>query len=595
MSPASRRQRFGSTCQHDPTVSMIMALGCGLVALAAMSGAVPAGAESSTHALTPRERIESSLPLERPDDPPGIPAHVESSARTAATVTFGRFTHRQVNLGAGGANVVGDAANEPSIAVDPTNHNNMVIGWRQFDTINSNFRQAGYGYTTNGGLNWTAGKIEPGVFRSDPVLGFDAAGRFFYNSLSTPGGTIVSQVFPSTSGGASWGASTFSYGGDKQWMTIDRTGGLGQNHVYQAWSTAGNSYYPNTFNRSNDDATTFEPPLTISDSLVWGTLDVDASGKLYIVGTDGPGGLTLVASSTDARNAALTPSFSLASPDLGGSLLTGPPNPAGLLGQLWIAVDRSSGPRAGWVYVLASVQTPTDPLDVNFTRSTDGGATWSPPVRVNDDPPGNRAWQWFGTMSVSPSGRIDVVWNDSRLSGDSTKTALFYSYSTNGGTTWSANEQASPLWNASVGYPNQAKIGDYYHMISDDSGADLAWAATFNNEEDVYYLRIPNSVTEVADAPARASRLHPGTPNPFSSGTAIRFDVPAAGAHVRLDVFDPAGHRVATLADGFMSGGPQLARWAGTDAAGHPATSGMYFCRYEVDGALETQKLLLIR
>ena len=51
-----------------------------------------------------------------------------------------------------GLNIVGDAANEPSIAMDPLNPDMMVIGWRQFDTISSNFRQAGYGYTTDGGL-----------------------------------------------------------------------------------------------------------------------------------------------------------------------------------------------------------------------------------------------------------------------------------------------------------------------------------------------------------------------------------------------------------------------------------------------------------
>ena len=51
-------------------------------------------------------------------------------------------------------NTVGDAANEPSIAPNELNPANLVIGWRQFDTIASNFRQAGYGYTTDGGQTW---------------------------------------------------------------------------------------------------------------------------------------------------------------------------------------------------------------------------------------------------------------------------------------------------------------------------------------------------------------------------------------------------------------------------------------------------------
>ena len=52
-----------------------------------------------------------------------------------------------MNVDAQGNNVVGDAANEPSIAVDPTDHNRMAIGWREFTTITSSFRQAGNAYT----------------------------------------------------------------------------------------------------------------------------------------------------------------------------------------------------------------------------------------------------------------------------------------------------------------------------------------------------------------------------------------------------------------------------------------------------------------
>src|SRR5262252_2143137 len=96
----------------------------------------------------------------------------------------GVFISYQVNVDANGNNILGDAANEPSIAVDPTDGNKMTIGWRQFDSVMSDFRQGGWGYTTDGGATWTfPGVLEPGVFRSDPVLNSNETGTFFYLSL----------------------------------------------------------------------------------------------------------------------------------------------------------------------------------------------------------------------------------------------------------------------------------------------------------------------------------------------------------------------------------------------------------------------------
>src|SRR5438105_6166323 len=123
-------------------------------------------------------------PLEEYDNPPA-PSPLWGIGVSPGMVTQeGAFTSHQANVNANGQNITGDAANEPSITVDPTNHNRMVIGWRQFNSVSSNFRQGGYGYTGDGGTTWTfPGVLENNVFRSDPVLICDDTGRFLYLSL----------------------------------------------------------------------------------------------------------------------------------------------------------------------------------------------------------------------------------------------------------------------------------------------------------------------------------------------------------------------------------------------------------------------------
>ncbi len=86
--------------------------------------------------------------------------------------------------------------------------------------------------------------------------------------------------------------------------------------------------------------------------------------------------------------------------------------------------------------------------------------------------------------------RIDVVWNDSRSDPGGFDSALYYSFSTDGGVSWSSDVPLSPSFDPHLGWPQQDKIGDYYDMVSEDDVVHVAWAATFNGEQDVYYLRL---------------------------------------------------------------------------------------------------------
>jgi hypothetical protein len=135
---------------------------------------------------------------------------------------------------------------------------------------------------------------------------------------------------------------------------------------------------------------------------------------------------------------------------------------------------------------------------VMFARSTDGGATFSTPVRINDDPVNQNKWHIFGTLSVAPNGRIDVVWLDTRNAANNIDCQLFYSWSNDGGVTWAPNIAVSNTFNPQSGFPQNQKIGDYITIVSDNTGGNVAYAATFNanpqavggHEQDVYYVRV---------------------------------------------------------------------------------------------------------
>ena len=460
----------------------------GLLTAISLLLAAAASGQTTAHKPLPRE------PLEKYDNPPAIAAAILTIS-PALVSSFGSYISYQVNVDANGNNRLGDAANEPSICADPNNPNRMSIGWRQFDSVSSNFRQAGFAYTTNGGTRWFApGVLQNNVFRSDPVLNADTAGRFFYLSLLQ---NFFDDLWRSLTGGQSWTAVGPADGGDKQWFTIDNTNSSGHGFQYQCWSTDGNNFGGRQFTRSTNGGSTWMDPINIPNAPRWGTLDVDSNGNLFIGGVNLDTNRIWCVRSTNAKNGAVVPTFDQSTAvNLGGDIVFAEPiNPEGLMGQIFVAVDRSGTSTNNNVYMLASVQPTgsTTGSDVMFARSTDAGRTFSAPRRINDDPVNHAKWHWFGTMSVAPNGRIDAVWYDTRNSPNNVASQLFYSFSVDGGNTWSPNVAVSNLFNPFIGYPNQSKIGDYITVVSNNASANVAYAATFNGEQDVYYIRLSPS------------------------------------------------------------------------------------------------------
>jgi hypothetical protein len=197
-------------------------------------------------------------------------------------------------------------------------------------------------------------------------------------------------------------------------------------------------------------------------------------------------------------------------------------------------------------------------------------------------------------MSVAPNGRIDVIWLDTRDDPGTYLSSLYYSFSEDEGQTWSSNERLSAAFDPHVGWPQQNKMGDYFDMISDDEGVSLAWAGTFNGEEDIYYSRIsqmPVSINNGQDdiLVSKTFFLSQNYPNPFNPATSIQYTV-SSGQFVSLKVYDLLGNEIAILINEEKAAGNYEVDFI---AANLP--SGIYFYKLQAGNFVETKKMILLR
>ncbi|MCC6908590.1 MAG: exo-alpha-sialidase [Phycisphaerales bacterium] len=413
----------------------------------------------------------------------------------------------QINTDALGNDIIGDAANEPTFAVSPVDPDRLVVGWRQFPTINSDSRYAGYAWSSDGGLTWTNGGTlagPPGYQnpeQSDPLVKVNAQGVFYYwSEVFRP--NYAQWMYQSADGGQTWSVPDpieDPTSGDKPWLAIDNTGGMGDGHLYGGWNhfTLGGYCYV----ESTDGGHTWTPSKRIADA--GGTqwmlhMVVGPEGEVYAGWKNYNQNAILITKSTNAKDPNVTTTFDAfgaggrdgldiridAANDPGNV----PVNPTGFH-QLFLGVDSSGGPRRGWVYALWPDDR-RDGADLSFARSSDGGFTWETGIRVNDDGPG--ALQWMPAMSVAPNGRIDVFWFDTRNSSGHPVpwSQLFYTFSTDGGSNWAPNRRLSDAFDTTLGWPQQQKIGDYMESVSDDRGAGVVYPATFNGGQDLWFMRL---------------------------------------------------------------------------------------------------------
>ena len=93
------------------------------------------------------------------------------------------------------------------------------------------------------------------------------------------------------------------------------------------------------------------------------------------------------------------------------------------------------------------------------------------------------------------------------------------------------------------------------------------FVGTTTDEAGFFALSLQTFSTARSTALPTDFALGQNYPNPFNPSTIIPYQLPSVG-HMRLEVFNVLGQRLATLVDAERSAGAHTAQWDGTDASG---------------------------
>jgi hypothetical protein len=371
------------------------------------------------------------------------------------------------------------AQSETSVAVDPTDPNHMLAEVNDL----SNFSSYNAVYeSTDRGRTWVSAGFSVAAFCYDPWVNFNAAGDAFVGYECSD-----QRIAYRLHGTTTWHYTTLNAGSfpDRDTVKVDTTATSPYyNSVYVGYDDNGNlnrAYL--MYSRNGQTGWTKSSPIddTASTSDVIGVNpqslpngDVSACWEDYTHGflkcdLSHDGGATwgtdVVA--TDYRiNTSGFFIYSIPAQAVRGVL----PMPA-------TAVAPAGSPNAGRLYVAYfDKAVATSDTDMFVRHSDDGGLTWAPEVKVNDDTV--NAYQFHPAISVASNGTVGVSFYDTRNDpGVNKKTDRYVSYSTNGGDTWTANTRVSKASSdETVGSFDSNQYGDYEGMgVSSTGFFELVW------------------------------------------------------------------------------------------------------------------------
>jgi hypothetical protein len=486
--------------------------------------------------------------------------------------------------------------NEPSIIINPKNTNQLYGG----ANINTYF------YSTDAGYTWQEGTLvsqQNGVW-GDPVLLCDTAGAFYFFHLSNPpeGNWIDRIVCQKTeSPGGEWNDGTYmglngTKAQDKHWAAVDQA----NNNIYVTWTqfdqygTSNPDFKSNIiFSKSLDNGMSWSPAVQINkvsgdcvddDNTTEGAVPcVGPEGQIY-VSWAGPAGLVFDRS-LDQGETWLEEDIFVS--DIGGGWAYDIPGIYRANGLPVTTCDTSGGPYHGTIYINWSDQRyGEDDTDIWMVKSTDGGDTWTVPMRINDDPPGKQ--QFFTWMAVDQTnGNLWFVFYD-RRNYENSSTDVYMALSTDGGTTitnFCVSE--TPFIPSSNVF-----FGDYTNITAHNNIVRPIWARCHNSQMSILTAIIDPDIVGIEEPVADGIpfSMEQSYPNPFAESAWISFKLHET-AHVYLAVYDQLGRLAEVLIDNRELGpGKHTCQF---NASGKGLAPGVYYFALMSDEKVLRQKIVL--
>lgn len=384
----------------------------------------------------------------------------------------------------------GTTGSEPCIAVDPNDPDRVVAGaggrW--------------LAYSTDGARTFTpvqpAG--EEGRSGGDCSLAFDDQGGVYLSFLwiernGLPGywghGTGPNGVFVrrSPDGGETWEARETSerrwQGGEPDIALEDmpriwsdtRPDSPYRGNLYTAWIEWRLTESVVLFSRSTDHGQSWSEPLEISTKPGWPRDDngavvgiigtVAPDGTQYVVWNEGLNVTWAISRDGGETFEPSRPVFDVGPPYFGGAVSI--PGLSRAMGFPQVGVDGEEGT----LYVTWSDFRNGD-VDVFIRRSDDEGRTWSPMMRVNDDPVHDGADQFLQWMAVDPvDGSVYVEFYDRRQDPASLDTRVTLARSTDGGRSFT-----NYAWTTEPFTGTNMFLGDYIWLTAYGGRVYGVWA-----------------------------------------------------------------------------------------------------------------------